>query len=53
MMHVALLGFLRDIVDSMCGGSSLDHHLKRSEAQGFQGNALCLLINHLFFTVTT
>jgi hypothetical protein len=53
MMHVALLGFLRDIVDSMCGGSSLDHHLKRSEAQGFQGNALCLLINHSFFTVTT
>jgi hypothetical protein len=38
MMHVVLLGFLRDIVESMCGGSSLSHHLQRSAARGFKGN---------------
>lgn len=41
MMHVVLLGFLRDIIDCMCVGSSLDHHLQRSAARGFQGIAQC------------
>jgi hypothetical protein len=35
MMHVVLLGFLKDLVVDMCKGCSLNHHLQRSAAQGF------------------
>jgi hypothetical protein len=38
MMHVVLLGFLRDILEIMCVGSSKPHHFQRSSTAGFKGN---------------
>jgi hypothetical protein len=36
MMHVVLLGFLKDIFQDMCSGCSSNHHLQRSAADGFK-----------------
>jgi hypothetical protein len=36
MMHVVLLGFLRDLFQDMCRGCSLKHHLQRSSTDGFK-----------------
>jgi hypothetical protein len=51
MMHVVLLGFLKDIIEIMCAGSSKPHHFQRSSAAGFKGTLITNKNSFLCFGV--